>query len=158
MNRGIWAPRAGLTIAREPAGSPGGATVLQVASDPKVHAQGHNPLPHSRPAQQADPAPSPFESLVDDPRHRARTRLPAPTARNRHDHQAAATASRRRATTTRSRPSLRMRRALMRSRQRRMWPGAKPARMRKLFAARRTATARSPPKTRNQPITRKPIA
>ena len=39
--------------------------MLQVASDPTIHVQSHNPLRHPRPAQ-ADRAPSPFENLLDD--------------------------------------------------------------------------------------------
>ncbi|MFZ0349141.1 MAG: hypothetical protein WAM03_13500 [Pseudolabrys sp.] len=38
----------------------------QVASDPKIHSHGHTTPRQSRPAQQADRAASPFESLLDD--------------------------------------------------------------------------------------------
>src|SRR4029453_18277211 len=48
----------------EPAGTSRGATVVQVASDPIIHAQSPSPLRHPRSAQ-ADHAPSPFESLLD---------------------------------------------------------------------------------------------
>jgi flagellar hook-length control protein FliK len=48
----------------EPAGTSGGATVLQVASDLPIHAQSHNPRPPR--SAEADRAPSPFESLLDD--------------------------------------------------------------------------------------------
>jgi flagellar hook-length control protein FliK len=49
----------------EPAGTSGGATVVQVASEPTIHAQSHNLPRHPRSAE-ADRAPSPFESLLDD--------------------------------------------------------------------------------------------
>src|SRR5262245_55742373 len=65
METGIWRPGSGLTIAREKAGNPGGAKVLQVASDPTVHAHAHSSR-HARPAQQPDRAPSPFESLLEN--------------------------------------------------------------------------------------------
>ncbi|MFY9880965.1 MAG: hypothetical protein WAK39_16450, partial [Pseudolabrys sp.] len=37
----------------------------QVASDPKIHSHGHTTPRQARPAQQADRAASPFESLLD---------------------------------------------------------------------------------------------
>jgi hypothetical protein len=40
--------------------------VPQVASDPKIHSHGHTTPRQARPAQQADRAASPFESLLDD--------------------------------------------------------------------------------------------
>jgi chemotaxis protein MotD len=40
--------------------------VLQVASDPKIHAHSHTSPRDPRPAQQLDRAVSPFESLLDD--------------------------------------------------------------------------------------------
>src|SRR4029453_15318423 len=78
----------------EPAGTSGGATVVQVASDPIIHAQSPSPLRHPRSAQ-ADHAPSPFESLLDDSApaaarpapHRPMTRRRAPTARTRDERR-----------------------------------------------------------------------
>jgi hypothetical protein len=43
----------------------GGSFVPQVASDPKIHAHGHNLARVARHAQQPDRASSPFESLLD---------------------------------------------------------------------------------------------
>jgi flagellar hook-length control protein FliK len=62
----------------EPAGTSGGATVVQVASDPTIHVQSHSPLRHPRSAQ-ADHAPSPFESLLDDSAPAADRSPPPPT-------------------------------------------------------------------------------
>jgi hypothetical protein len=62
----------------EPTGTSGGATELQVASEPTIHAQSHNPLRHPRPSQ-ADRAPSPFESLLDDSAPAADRTAPPPT-------------------------------------------------------------------------------
>jgi hypothetical protein len=62
----------------EPAGTSGGATVVQVASDPIIHAQSPSPLRHPRSAQ-ADHAPSPFESLLDDSAPAADRPAPPPT-------------------------------------------------------------------------------
>jgi flagellar hook-length control protein FliK len=52
--------------------------VVQVASDPTIHAQSHSPLRHPRSAQ-ADRAPSPFESLLDDSAPAADRSAPPPT-------------------------------------------------------------------------------
>jgi len=52
--------------------------VVQVASDPIIHAQSPSPLRHPRSAQ-ADHAPSPFESLLDDSAPAADRPAPPPT-------------------------------------------------------------------------------
>src|SRR5262245_11204567 len=61
----------------EPAGTSGGATVVQVASEPTIHAQSHNLPRHPRSAD-ADRAPSPFESLLDDSAPAADRSAPPP--------------------------------------------------------------------------------
>jgi hypothetical protein len=146
----------------EPTGTSGGATELQVASDPTIHAQSHNPLRHPRPSQ-ADRAPSPFESLLDDSAPAAdRTAPPptddkAPTARNLYGRRPTLAIARRHLrTTTMSRPSLRMSRRSMRSNRRRARSSVKSARMSKRFTAPRPATTANPRKTPNQLRTRKP--
>jgi hypothetical protein len=120
----------------EGAGASGGATVLQVASDLTIHAQSHNLPRHPRSAE-ADRAPSPFESLLDDSAPVADRSAPPPddkashaTARNPYVRQATVkTARPHLRTTTMPQPSLRMRRTLMGSDRRRMRSNVKSGRM-----------------------------
>jgi hypothetical protein len=147
----------------EPAGTSGGATVVQVASDPIIHAQSPSPLRHPRSAQ-ADHAPSPFESLLDDSAPAADRPAPPPTvdktsradgsqpvrtSGNSHDSKAPPAHDDDIATKPR------MMRTSMRFNRRRVRSNVKSARIPRSVTAPRTATMPNPRKTTNPQRARK---